>query len=37
MLDWFSTLAAGRALSIEHAAALEDQGFVVPPGIMQPD
>ena len=37
MLDWFSTLAAGRALSIEHAAALEDQGFVVLPGIMQPD
>ena len=37
MLDWFRTLAAGRALSIEHAAALEDQGFVVLPGIMQPD
>ena len=37
MLDWFSTLAAGRALSIERAAALEDQGFVVLPGIIPPD
>jgi Phytanoyl-CoA dioxygenase (PhyH) len=37
MLDWFSTLTAGRALSMEHAAALEDQGFVVLPGIMPPE
>jgi hypothetical protein len=37
MLDWFSTLSAGRALSMKHAAALQDQGFVVLPGTMQPD
>ena len=35
MLDWFNTLTAGRALSPEHAAALEDQGFVVLPRVMR--
>lgn len=28
MFDWFKTLAAGCALSPEHAAALEEQGLL---------
>jgi hypothetical protein len=31
MLDWFSTLAAGDALLVEHASALRERGFIVLP------
>ena len=34
MPDWFNTLTAERALSPDHAAALDDQGFVVLPGVV---
>src|SRR5687768_15315737 len=32
VIDWFSTLAASRALAAEHASMLQEQGFVVIPG-----
>ena len=37
MLDWFTPLTARHALSIEQGATLEDRGFVVLPGIIEPD
>ena len=34
MPDWFNTLTAERALSPDHAAALDDRGFVVLPDVV---
>ena len=32
MIDWYTTIAASRALAAEHASILQEQGFVVIPG-----
>jgi hypothetical protein len=34
MIDWFGTLAAGRALPAHSASQLEERGFVVLPGAV---
>ena len=37
MPDWFSTLAAGNELPVHAASELETRGFVVLPGMVEPE
>jgi hypothetical protein len=37
MSDWFNTLAAGSQLPMDAAAALQERGFVVLPGLVPSD
>jgi len=36
VIDWFSTLAAGNALSTDAASELQERGFIVLPGVVPP-